>query len=66
VNLHKIDAFLSIQGVIRAVHNGEAADIADPEIIRHGIEFQSLHPNDMIILQSMIYQQIIESPHQLV
>lgn len=66
VNLHKIDAFLSIKGAIRAVLNGEAADISEPEITRYGIEFQSLQPNDMVILQSMIYQQIIESPHQLV
>lgn len=66
VNLHKIDAFLSIKGVIRAIHRGEAADISDPEITRYGIEFQNLQPNDTIILQSSIYQQIVESPHQLV
>lgn len=66
VNLHKVEAFLSIKGVIRAVLSGETADIANPEIIRYGIEFQSMQPNDMIILQSMIYQQIIESPHHLV
>ncbi|HEU0283371.1 MAG TPA: flagellar brake protein [Gallionella sp.] len=65
VNLHKIDAFLSIKGIIRAVRNGGDADISDPETIRHGIEFQNLQPNDMIILQSMIYQQIAESPHHL-
>lgn len=66
VNLHKIDAFLSIKGAIRAVLGGDAADIPDPEITRYGIEFQDLQPNDMVILQSRIYQQIIESPHQLV
>lgn len=66
VNLHKIDAFLSIKGAIRAVLSGEDADIPGPEIIRYGVEFQSLQPNDMVILQSMIYQQIIESPHHLV
>jgi hypothetical protein len=66
VNLHKIDAFLSIKGAIRAVLSGETADITDPEITRYGIEFQSLQPNDMVILQSMIYQQIIESPHHIV
>lgn len=66
INLHKIDAFLSVKGAIRAVLSGEDADVSDPEIVRYGIEFQSLQPNDMVILQSMIYQQIIESPHQLV
>jgi hypothetical protein len=65
VNLHKIDAFLSIRGIIRAMRSGED-DISDPETIRHSIEFQSLQPNDMIILQSMIYQQIVESPNYVV
>lgn len=66
VNLHKIDAFLSIKGVIRAVLSSEIAEAPDQETIRYGIEFQSLQSNDMVILQSMIYQQIIESPHHLV
>lgn len=66
VNLHKIDAFLSIKGAVRTVLSGESAGITDPQIIRYGLEFQSLQPNDMVILQSMIYQQIIESPQQLI
>ncbi len=66
INLHKIDAFLSIKGTIRAVLSGEAADISNPGITRYGTEFQNLQPNDMVILQSMIYQQIIENPHNLV
>jgi hypothetical protein len=66
VNLHKIDAFLSVKGAIRAVLGGEVPDISNPEITRYGIEFQDLQPNDMVILQSMIYQQIIESPHHVV
>ncbi len=66
VNLHRIDAFLSIKGAIRAVFSCGDADVSDPEIIRYGIEFQNLQPNDMVILQSMIYQQIIENPQHLV
>jgi hypothetical protein len=66
INLHNIDAFLSIKGTIRAVLSGEAADISNPGVTRYGTEFQSLQPNDMVILQSMIYQQIIENPNNLV
>lgn len=66
VNLHNIDAFLSVKGEIRAVIRGEDIDTPDPEITRYGIEFQDLQPNDMVILQSMIYHQIIENPHQIV
>ncbi|HEX5336834.1 MAG TPA: flagellar brake protein [Gallionella sp.] len=65
VHLHNIDAYLSIKGVIRAVLNGDDPDIAKPGFIRHGIEFQGLQPNDCVILQSMIYQQMVENPHKL-
>ena len=66
VHLHNIDAYLSVKGIIRAVLNGNDADISKPGFIRHGIEFQGLQPNDSVILQSMIYQQMIENPHKLV
>jgi hypothetical protein len=65
VNLHKIDALLSVKGLICAVLTGDAADPSNPELIRHGIEFRDLLPNDRVILQSMIYQNMIESPHKL-
>lgn len=66
VHLHNIDAYLSIKGAIRAVLGGNAADESKPGLIRHGIEFQELQPNDCVVLQSMIYQQMIENPHKLV
>jgi len=66
VHLHNIDAYLSVKGVIRAVLITDAVDASKSGVIRHGIEFQDLQPNDCVILQSMIYQQIIENPHKLV
>lgn len=63
VQLHNIEAFLSIKGVIRAVLSD---DISQNGPARYGIEFQSLQPNDSVILQSMIYQQMIENPQKLV
>lgn len=66
VHLHNIDALLSVKGVIRAVLSGDAAiDATKSGLIRHGIEFQDLQPNDCVVLQSMIYQQMIENPHKL-
>jgi c-di-GMP-binding flagellar brake protein YcgR len=62
VQLHNIEAFLSLKGVIRAVINDEPS----PGHVRYGIELQSLQPNDSVILQSMIYQQMIENPQKLV
>ena len=65
VNLHKIDAYLSIKGMIRAVLSEAVTDISGPEVYRYGIEFKDLQPNDMVILQSMIYQNMIENPQYM-
>ena len=60
VNLHGVDTYLSIKGVIRSVPGSGTADF-----VSHGIEFHDLKPNDFVVLQSMIYQQMIENPHKL-
>lgn len=69
VLLHNIEAYLSVKGVVRAILSANAAGTSDDEskldLIRHGIEFQDLRPNDSVVLQSMIYQQMIENPHKL-
>lgn len=67
VHLHNVDAYLSVKGVIRAVlSSDDNDDAAKTGLIRHGIEFKELQPNDSVVLQSMIYQQMIENPHRLV
>jgi hypothetical protein len=66
VQLHNIEALLSVKGIIRAVLNNDAEDASKPAFVRHGIEFQGLQPNDSVVLQSMIYQQMIENPHKLI
>lgn len=65
INLHKIDAYLSITAAIRAIFADEAIDAKGDPLIHHGIEFVDLAPNDSVILQSLIYQQMIEQPHTL-
>jgi len=66
VHLHNVDALLSIKGLIRAVFSCQTTETVEPDLVRHGIEFQDMQPNDSIILESMIYQQLIENPHLLV
>ncbi|ADE11885.1 flagellar brake protein [Sideroxydans lithotrophicus] len=66
VQLHNIDAYLSLKGIIRATFTTGQDGTAKPPLVRHGIEFQDLPPNDSVILQSLIYQQLIENPHMLV
>ncbi|MDX8399645.1 MAG: flagellar brake protein [Gallionellaceae bacterium] len=65
VNLHKVDALLSVKGMICAVLTNKAGTTASPDLMRYGIEFKDMLPNDSVILQSMIYQYMIESPHLL-
>lgn len=66
VHLHSIEAFLSVKGAIRAVLPEQSSELnATPDYTRYGIEFQELQPNDSVILQSMIYQQMIENPQKL-
>jgi hypothetical protein len=66
VQLHNVDAYLSLKGIIRAVITVDPADTSKTAPIRHGVEFQDMQPNDIVILQSLIYQQMIENPHKLV
>lgn len=66
VQLHNVEAYLSVKGVIRAVISGDPAATEKSGLIRHGMEFHELQPNDSVILQSMIYQQLIENPHKRV
>lgn len=66
VQLHNVDAYLTVNGVIRAVISGEDPDASKLGFIRHGIEFQELQPNDGVVLQSMIYQQMIENPQNVI
>lgn len=66
VNLHKIDVLLSLNGVVRTATNAEDMDHPGQKMTRYGVEFQSLQPNDLIILQGMVYQQIVECPNQVV
>lgn len=62
VNLHNIDAYLTTKAVICAVFADEPAEGKKSAGIHHGIEFVDLQPNDSVILQSLIYQHMIEQP----
>jgi len=65
LRLHNIDVFLATNGAIRTVTQDDEPDAKKNGLIRHGIQFQNLQPNDSVILQSMVYQQMIENPHRI-
>ncbi len=63
INLHDVDAHLNIKAVIRNVHGDDDKDNTDPLKYQHGVQFVNLQPTENMILQSLIYQQMIEQPH---
>ncbi|MEK7414297.1 MAG: flagellar brake protein [Planctomycetota bacterium] len=65
VNLHNTEAYLTVNTVVRAVFTDETLD-GGAVFTHHGLEFVDLPANDRMILQSMIYQQMIEHPQTLV
>jgi len=65
IQLHQIEVLLSIHGVIRAKIGIDNFNFSTPSILRYGIEFQDISPNDSIVLKSMIYEQMIDNPKRL-
>jgi hypothetical protein len=65
VNLHKVDAYLTVSAVIRSVFDDEEKNRDGSIMSNYGVQFQDLLPNDSVILQSLIYQQMVEQPHSL-
>ncbi len=67
VNLHNMDLYLTTNAVIRTVlRDDDLNSAAQPPLVHHGVEFQDLQPNDNMILQSLIYQKMIEQPQTVV
>ena len=58
--LHGNEVFLNLNAVVRSQFIDETAP--DQKATYHGLEFVELIPNDCMVLQSMVYQQMIEQP----
>lgn len=65
VNLHNMDAYLTTRAVIRSILMEDDKDGMELFPYHHGVQFLDLAPNDSVILQSLIYQQMIEHPEML-
>jgi c-di-GMP-binding flagellar brake protein YcgR len=66
INLHEVDTHLNIKAIIRNVQTDETKDNSDPLKYQHGVQFLGMQPTDNMILQSLIYQQMIEHPYNLI
>jgi c-di-GMP-binding flagellar brake protein YcgR len=65
INLHGVDSHLHVKAVIRNVQTDDK-DPNEPLKYHHGVEFLELQATDNMILQSLIYQQMIEFPQNLI
>ncbi|MFZ3082391.1 flagellar brake protein [Rhodoferax ferrireducens] len=66
LKLHNIEADLSVLAIVRAVFDDETLKQSGTSLAHFGLEFVDLQPNDQMILQSMVYQKMIEQPQSLV
>lgn len=66
VNLHGVDSALEMEAkILSAVPHEDVHGDGTP-LLRHGVEFRNLQPNDRMIITSFVYQQIIENPNSMV
>lgn len=65
VILHKVDAYLTVNAIVRSVADGEEKTGDGAAMFNYGVQFKDLLPNDGVVLQSLIYQQMVEQPHTL-
>lgn len=66
VKLHNVGAHLALHAVVRNVLRDEIKSEQGTSQFNYGLQFQNLPPNDSVILQSLIYQQMIEQPQSLI
>ena len=66
VNLHNVEAFLSVPAIVRSQSLEEPTGDTQVPMFSHGLQFGELKPNECVILQSLIYKQMIEQPQSLI
>lgn len=66
LKLHNIEAELSLVAMVRTVFYDEKLKQSGTSLAHFGLQFIDLNPNDQMLLQSMVYQHMIEQPQSLV
>lgn len=66
LKLHNIEAELSVAAKVRTVFDDETLKQSGTSLAHFGLQFMDLDPNDQMLLQSMVYQHMIERPQSLV
>lgn len=65
INLHNRDTDLSVTAIVRMLY-GEESAVKDATFIHHGLEFVDLQTNDSVILESFVYQHMMERPDTMI
>ena len=66
VQLHQVDFLLAVTASIRTVSTGVASPKTSTPKAHVGLQFVDLLPRDRVLLQSLVYQNMIEQPHSMV
>ncbi|MCU6435615.1 flagellar brake protein [Undibacterium sp. Jales W-56] len=69
IKLHHVDMLMTINCIVRNISEDEHKNPNDPHgapTINHGLQFIDVEPNSTILLQSLIYQQMIEQPQTVI
>lgn len=66
LKLHNIEADLSVAALVRTVFDDETLKQSGTSLAHFGLQFVALDPNDQMLLQSMVYQHMIERPQSVV
>lgn len=66
LKLHNIEKELSLTAVVRAVFDDEVLKHNGASLSHFGLQFTDLSANDHMLLQSMVYQHMIEQPQSVI
>ncbi len=66
LKLHNVEKELSLMAVVRAAFDDEAVQQSGASLSHFGLQFTELGANDQMVLQSMVYQHMIEKPQSVI
>ncbi len=66
LKLHNIETELALTAVVRAAFDDENLKQSGASLSHFGLQFMDLSANDQMLLQSMVYQHMIEQPQSVI
>ncbi len=66
LKLHNIETELSLAAVVRAAFDDENLKQSGASLSHFGLQFMDLSADDQMLLQSMVYQNMIEQPQSVI